>query len=848
MKVSDLAKELGMTGKELVERAKALGIDLKSHTAAIDERQARMLRAIFPPPSAQDKARAAAQKAKAAKPKAAPRKKPAKKKGAEEESQQPAPPAQVQEAVPVEGRTPGEVPVPAVETAPTSGPVEAEKKEPVAEAVPRQVAQPPAKKKGEKPKKQKPAPPAAPIIQFQFVGEADAPAAAPAAPAEEPPPPPAPVIEEIPKTRIEALLADRRWEKLGIVPRVKSARAQAESRFGGRMHHARSRRRAGARAGEAARPKQTTEQPRGEVEITLPITVRKLSETLGQSASSIMAKLLTHGVPAGINDILTVESAQLLAMEYDVDLKVRRARDLEEELADLVAKPSESAMLLPRPPVVTFMGHVDHGKTSLLDRIRSTNVAAGEAGGITQRIGAYTVKRGDKSITFIDTPGHKAFTEMRARGAHVTDIVVLVVAADDGVMPQTEEALSHARAAKVPIIVALNKIDLPNANPMRARQQLAGLGLNPEEWGGTTGVIECSAATGQGIDALLERILLEAELLELRADPSRPAQGYVLESKVTEGRGIVATVLVRDGTLKMGDIILSSHGYGRARGLFDYTGKPIEQAGPSVPVEVTGLSELPDAGDRFYVLDSLEAAREIAEQRSRASREARRIAPRHVTLETLSERFGEGTRVELRIVLKADLKGVLDALVPQLEALTTKEAAVSIIHQGVGAISTNDVLLADASDAICVGFDVGVDLAARALAEERSVEIKLHRVIYELIDEVKKSLEGKLAPERREVITGHAEVRQTFRVSRAGAIAGCFVLDGTIERQNRARVLRGGTIVFDGQIGGLRHFKEDVREVQKGLECGIKIEGFDDVRVGDQIETYRIEEVARKLA
>jgi len=425
---------------------------------------------------------------------------------------------------------------------------------------------------------------------------------------------------------------------------------------------------------------------------------------------------------------------------------------------------------------------------------------------------------------------------------------VLVVAADDGVMPQTEEAISHAKAAGVAIVVALNKMDLPSADPMRAKQQLAGLELNPEEWGGSTGVVECSAATGRGIGELIERIALEAELLELKAVPEKPAQGFVLEAELTGGRGIVATVLVRDGTLRKGDVILSSHGFGRARGLSDFRGRPLEEAGPSVPVEVTGLSEIPEAGDRFYVLDDLEKAREIAEQRAQAAREASRARPaRHVTLETLVQQLEAGESVELRVVLKADVKGTLEALLPQLASLGGSEASVNVIHQGVGAINTSDVLLADASDAVCVGFNVGVDAAARQLAEQRGIDVRLHSVIYELIDEVKKGLEGKLAPEEREVITGHAEVRQAFRLSRVGAVAGCYILDGTIERQDRARVSRDGTIVFDGPILGLKRFKEDVREVREGFECGIRIEGFDDIKVGDQIEAYRIEQIARTL-
>ncbi len=832
-KVFELAKELGMTGKQLVEKCKGVGVDLKGHMAPIDERTARMLKAMFPPPSPEEQARRdAAERAKKAKakPKAKRKKKKvAKKKVTRKVAKKKAgkttaaPDAAEQPEAGVEG------PVTIIEDAATAG----------------------TKKAAEKGKKPRKKAPQKPIIEFHFAGEADASAevfpepekevAGEAQPAAIPFAPP---IEDIPRSRIEALLADRRWEKLGAQGKVRSARAQASSRFGGRGRRSRRGRR--PRSARSA-SQQVVERPRGEVEITAPITVRKLCEKIGVRLNVVMAKLLQQGTPVNINDILPEETAQLLALEYEVELKIRRERDLEEELAGLIEQTTEEAELLPRAPVVTFLGHVDHGKTSLLDRLRQTDVAGGEAGGITQHIGAYTVRHGDDHITFIDTPGHEAFTEMRARGANVTDIAVLVVAADDGVMPQTEEAISHARAAGVPIVVALNKIDLPNADPMRARQQLANVDLASEEWGGQTGVVECSAETGQGMDEMLERIALEAELLELRAAPGRTAQGFVLEAELTEGRGIIATVLVRDGTLRRGDVILSSHGHGRVRMLTDYRGVPVEDAGPSTPVEVTGLSELPDAGDRFYVLEDLDKAREIATQRKQDAVQAARAAPRHVTLETFTELLAAGETVELRLVLKADVKGTLEAIMPQLAGIGTAEATVNVIHKGVGAVNTGDVLLADASDAIVVGFGVGVDAPARRMSENRNVDVRLHKVIYELLDEVKQGLEGKLTPEKREVITGHAEVRQVFRISRVGVVAGCYVLDGEIQRSDRARIMRDGGIVFEGSVEGLRRFKEDVREVRSGFECGIKVEGFDDCREGDQIETYRIEEVARTL-
>ena len=830
MKVFELAKELGMTGTRLVERCKSVGIIFKNNQASVDPKQARMIRAMFPPPSPEELARsAAAERARKAKTKPKAKKKKAKKV--------------VKKVVKKKKKKKkAKKGVKAPAAAPDDGDAETAE----AEALPAAKA----KKEAKTPEEPEP------LIKFQVVGEADADAPvgaeeeleggeAEALEAATKASAAAALREEIPKTRIDALLADRRWEKLGIVSRARSARAQAQSRIGGRGRR-RSRRR--VRTGSRRATSHTVaERPRGEVAIALPITVRKLSAKIGVRSNILISKLLQQGTPVSINDVLPEEAALLLALEYDVDLKVRRERDLEEELEGLLKQEAAEGELAPKAPVITFLGHVDHGKTSLLDHIRRTNVVETEAGGITQHIGAYTVPFGERFLCFIDTPGHEAFTEMRARGAHVTDIAVLVVAADDGVMPQTEEAISHARAAQVPIVVALNKMDLPSADAMRAKQQLAALELNPEEWGGGTGLVECSAETGQGVDHLLERIALEAEMLEFKAAPGKAAQGFVLDAKITEGRGIVATVLVRDGTLNKGDVILSSHGFGRVKGLFDHMARPLDEAGPSVPVEVTGLSEIPEAGDRFYVLDDLDQAREIASNRAQAAREAARTAPRHVTLETLGQFLDAGEEVELKVVLKADVKGTLEAIVPPLEGIGAEDASVNMIHQGVGSVNASDVLLADASGGICVGFNVGADASARTLAQGRGVDIRLHTIIYELVDEVKKGLEGKLAPEKREVVTGHAEVREAFRLTRAGTVAGSYILDGVVERSSRVRVTRDGTVVFDGTLAGLRRFKDEVRDVREGFECGIKIEGLDEVHVGDQIEAYHIEEVARTL-
>ena len=552
---------------------------------------------------------------------------------------------------------------------------------------------------------------------------------------------------------------------------------------------------------------------------------------------------------ATINDALIPETAQLIALEFGCTLKIKQAKDV--EIEEGLAAPEEedrSEDLVPRAPVVTFMGHVDHGKTSLLDAIRETNVVSSEAGGITQHVGAYRVEREGKSVVFLDTPGHAAFTEMRARGANVTDVVVLVVAADDGVMPQTEEAISHARAAGVPMVVAINKVDLPNANIQRAKQQLGGLEMIPEEWGGTVGMIEVSAETKQGLPDLVERLALEAELLELKGNPKKPARGTVLEARLSEGRGIVAQVLVQNGTLHKGDVMLCSHGYGRAKSLMDgHDGKEMAQVGPSTPVEVIGLSEMPLAGDAFYVMDDLGEARKIAERRAAEHRAASLTRRAHVTLDNLAEQIQAGQVRELALVIKADVQGSMEVLNKSLNDLAGKGVRTKIIHGGIGGINETDVLLADASDAIIIGFNVTADVSARALAADKGVDLRLYRIIYEVIDEVKKALEGLLAPEKREVIQGHLDIRALFSISRVGVIAGCFVTDGFITRSSKVRLSRNGKIVFEGALDGLRRNKDDVREAREGFECGVKLAGYNDVKAGDQIEAYEIQEFASKL-
>jgi translation initiation factor IF-2 len=581
-------------------------------------------------------------------------------------------------------------------------------------------------------------------------------------------------------------------------------------------------------------------------DVSLPITVRSLSQAISIRTNDIIRKLMAQGQMVAINDALEPEVAQVISMEFGCELRVKQAKDIEEELAaDVEGDNPED--LEPRGPVVTFMGHVDHGKTSLLDAIRESSVASGEAGGITQHIGAYRVMQGEKSVVFLDTPGHEAFTEMRARGANVTDIVVLVVAADDGVMPQTEEAIAHAKAAGVAIVVAINKCDLPGANVQRVKQQLGGMELVPEEWGGTIGMVECSAITRDGLDELVERLILEAELLELTANPKRDARGSVLEARLSQGRGIVAHVLVRNGTLKRGDVILSSQGYGRAKSLFDDQDREIESAGPSTPVEVIGLSQMPEAGDAFYVVKDLGEARKVAERRASERRTAALNRRTKITLDNLAEQILAGNTRELNLVIKADVQGSLEVLNKTLGDITGKDVRTNVIHAAIGGINESDVLLAEASQAIIIGFNVTADGAARLLASDKGVDVRVYRVIYEVVDEVRKALEGLLEPEKKEVVQGHVEIRAVFSISRSGNVAGCFVLDGFITRSSKVRLVRNGKILYDGGLSGLRRVKDDVREVREGFECGLKLGNYEDIKVGDVVEAYEIQEVAGKL-
>jgi translation initiation factor IF-2 len=515
---------------------------------------------------------------------------------------------------------------------------------------------------------------------------------------------------------------------------------------------------------------------------------------------------------------------------------------IEERLID-VHEDNESE-LVPRSPVVVVMGHVDHGKTSLLDKIRNAHVAEGEAGGITQHIGAYQVKINDKTITFLDTPGHEAFTSMRARGAMVTDIAILVVAADDGIMPQTIEAINHAKAANVPIVVAINKMDKPGANPEKIKQKLTEYELLSEEWGGNTIICPISAKTGEGISHLLEMVALTAEMQELKANPFRLARGTVIEAKLDKGRGPVATVLVQNGTLKTGDIMIAGTAVGRVRTMINDKGERLTEAGPSVPVEITGLSEAPGAGDIFNIVEDERMARELIDQRKDEKKLATTGSERKVSLEGLFAQIKEGELKELTIIIKADVQGSAEAVKSSLEKLSNDEVRVRVIHSGVGAISETDVMLAATSNAIIVGFNVRPDSAARESAARANVDIRMYRIIYDCINEIEAAMKGMLAPQFKEIITGHVEIRQTYKVSKVGTIAGCYVLDGRIVRTSMVRVVRDGIVVHEGQLGSLRRFKDDVKEVAAGYECGLSIDKFNDIKEGDIVEAYIMERIS----
>ncbi|AEM78771.1 translation initiation factor IF-2 [Thermoanaerobacter wiegelii] len=590
----------------------------------------------------------------------------------------------------------------------------------------------------------------------------------------------------------------------------------------------------------------TEEKEEDEIKIiTIPefLTVKELAEKMKVNPTEIIKKLIAKGIMVTVNQQIDFENAAKIAEEYGFLVDKEEVKDELEML--LEETPDDEKDLQPRPPIVTVMGHVDHGKTSLLDAIRNTNVTMKEMGGITQHIGASVVEINDKKIVFLDTPGHEAFTAMRARGASITDIVVLVVAADDGVMPQTVEAINHVKAANVPMIVAINKIDLPTANPDRVKTELSELGLVPEEWGGNTICVPVSAKKNIGIDNLLEMILLVAEMEDLKANPNKPARGTIIEAKLEKGKGPVATVIVQNGTLQIGDAILAGTVYGKVRAMFDDKGRRIKKAGPSMPVEVLGFSEVPEAGDKLIVVEDEKKARELAERRKELQKEMELKRKQKVSLEDLFSQIQEGSVKELNIIIKADVQGSVEALKKSIEDLSNEEVRIKVIHGAVGAITETDVMLASASNAIIIGFNVRPETNAKNLAEKEKVDIKLYRIIYEAIEDIKAAMKGLLEPKYKEVELGRAEVRAVFRVPGVGNVAGCYVLSGKILRNSDIRVVRDGIVVYEGKIASLKRFKDDVREVQQGFECGIGIDRFNDIKEGDIIEAYQMEEIPR---
>lgn len=880
MRVSELAKELGYKAAELVELARAKGIKIEDARANLDARLAAAVRAQVPHRSrlagdlkevyarvlAEEAARAAA---KAAEPKPvkkeAPEGEAKAKRPARKKSEASAPAPDPAAALPVAAKVEavGSTPAAPAPVAPPAAPPKPAKKVKVveefrlADAV---KAAPPPKPAASKtvelsPEEQEELKKEAakPLIDVdKVIGEQKE-------------------LHAMRPIEIEVFTQDRdveeSKEKRHARPVTKTAQqsaapvASARPQAPGKSQAAvpppapaRSKPRVPP---PSARPTVAPPRPRSaptpvserKIEIQVPITIKNFCEQAGIKVALVIKKLMEMGAAVTHqNAVLDEDMVGLLAAEFKRDITIVKQRTAEEEVRAAAEVKDDPKDLVPRAPVVTFMGHVDHGKTTLLDRIRNTNVAAREAGGITQHIGASKVVTADgKTVVFLDTPGHEAFTQMRSRGARVTDIAVIVVDAADGVMPQTQEAINHARAAGVKIMVALNKIDKPQANPMKVKGQLAALGLQPEDWGGEVTCVEVSGLTGQGVDQLLELLSLQAELLELRANPKRPATGVVLEARKTEDRGVVATLLVQNGTLRKGDVILAGLGYGRVRSMADDQGRPIEEAGPSTPVEVTGFVELPDAGDPFQVVADLSQAKEIAEERQRRAREQQILERQHVSLETLFQQIESGRLKEVRVVLKTDVKGSLEVLREALASLSAEEVKLKILHASVGAVTEGDVLLADASDALVIGFNVEVEGRAQELAKERGVEIKLYSVIYQAIEEMKAALEGLLEPELVEVVQGHASVKEVFRISRVGTIAGCLVTDGKIERGSQVRLVRDGKVVHTGKLESLKRFKDDVKEVVEGYECGLKIAGHDDIRKGDVLEAFTIQKVARKL-
>ncbi|MCX5717323.1 MAG: translation initiation factor IF-2 [Nitrospirae bacterium] len=816
LRVHELAKKLGVDNKEVLKVLSDLGVKGKTHSSTIEAEAAEKIEKLLK----KKVAPAIKPKKAAVKPE---KKKPAEEKKPEEKKPK-VKPAKAVRAV----KKPAEtgLAVEAELAAEVKKPVQPEKIKEIVKAIEEKIQPKEIKTPEEKP------------LPVEEVLPAEA---AEPLPEEE-------VVQKVPE-RFKKELETEKAEKFKAKPQMQRAFQAIRKIETKKWHDTKQFKRTGGKDRFIQREEQRPQlQPAIARKKTLKLregmTVKEFAELISIKVSDVMKKFMELGHMTTINEPVYIDAAMLIAESVGIKLEVMAVEEefiVEEEAEDL-------SRLALRPPVVTIMGHVDHGKTSLLDAIRETKVTETEAGGITQHIGAYKVKLRGKDIVFLDTPGHEAFTALRARGAKVTDVVVLVVAADDGVMPQTVEAIDHAKAANVPIIVAINKIDKPEANPQKVRTELAERGILSEEWGGQNIFVEVSAKKRIGIEQLLEMILLQAEVMELKANSDKLAKGTIIEAKLDKGRGPVATVLIQAGTLKVGDNFLAGTSVGRVRALIDDIGKRIQTAGPSTPVEVIGFSEVPTAGAVFTAVDDEKRARQIALTRLQKERLAEMAKRRKLTLDDLYAKIKEGEVKDLNIIIKGDVKGSVEATRDALERITHPQVKVKVIHTAVGGINESDVMLAAASNAIIIGFNVRPEIKASQTAEKEGVDIRLYNIIYEAIEDVKKALEGLLAPTLKEKILGRAEVRQTFQVSRIGTIAGCYVIDGTVSRaSDGVRIIRDSIVIYEGKLSSLKRFKDDVREVQTGYECGITIENYNDMKAGDIIENYVIEKVAGKL-
>ncbi|MCU0531013.1 MAG: translation initiation factor IF-2 [Syntrophales bacterium] len=865
VRVYELAKEFGIENKEFIAKLKTLGIAVKSHSSTLEDSEVERVRHEF---ASKGEKEVVEKRVKSTVIRRRAVRLPAEEAAEAEEAAAPEAPAEPAETVEKEEKVPGEEEVEKAEGAEKAAapekPAEPRAEEPAAAAPPAAEKAPAKPEPPPKPdlsrqaqiirrpdpseRRETPRPPATMAPQTQIRKPAGP---APVQPRGQGAPPAgadargaAPGADKKGKKAVEVVMDSVAAKKKTMIKQVidkKDKRVRLRE-----VEEEESPRWKGDRKAAVVRMKKTEittpKAIKRRIRISEAIRVGELAKQMGVRASDVINKLLGLGMMVTINQSIDVDAATLIAAEFGYQVEAVTA-EYDELLQRTEAEPRN---LKPRAPVVTVMGHVDHGKTSLLDAIRETNVIEGEAGGITQAIGAYHVHVKDRDIVFLDTPGHEAFTAMRARGAKVTDIVVLVVAADDGVMEQTVEAINHSRSAGVPIIVAVNKIDKPNATPDRIKQELAQHNLMSEEWGGDALFADISAKKKIGIENLLELILLQADVLELKADPDRPARGIIIEAKLDKGRGPVATVLIQEGTLHEGDAFSAKTEYGRVRAMINDQGQRVKEAGPAMPVEVIGFSSVPQAGSEFIGVEDEKKAKSISEYWVRKEREKELAASSKVTLEQLYQRIKEGAK-DLNVILKADVQGSLEALSEALNKLSTDEIKLKMIHSSTGAITETDVMLASASDAIILGFKVRPDARVVEIAEKEGVEIKLYDVIYNAINDVRAAMEGLLEPEFKEVVQGRAEVRETFRIIKVGTVAGCHVTDGKIPRSASVKLVRDGVVVYDGKIASLKRFKDDAKEVSAGMDCGLGIEGYNDIRVGDVIEAYVTEQIERKL-